>query len=189
MTSHMPSYVAWQNAAFAFAGLATAGVSLILVPGLPGVFGAGLALLMAGIAWSDWRDFVVPDILSGAALLLALGAAIAEREPSLQPLIPALLRAALLAAAFLAIRVGYRALRGHNGLGLGDVKLAGVGGVWLDWTDWPLMIEIAALSALAALLLYRAITKTPLRADTRLPFGLFLAPAIWIAWLVSRSAQ
>lgn len=179
----------WQKTAFAFAGLATAGVSLILVPGLPGVFGAGLALLMAAIAWSDWRDFVVPDILSGAAFVLGLGAAMIEDGPAIQLLVPSLLRAVLLAAAFLAIRIGYRALRGHNGLGLGDVKLAGVGGVWLDWMDWPLMIEIAALSALAALLLHRVITGTALRADTRLPFGLFLAPAIWIAWLVSRSAQ
>lgn len=185
MTSRMP----WQNAAFAAAGLAAAGASLIFVPGVPGFFGAGLALLMAAIAWSDWRDFVVPDIFSGAALVLGLGAAMAEDGLALQPLAYALLRAALAAGAFLAIRIGYRALRGHNGLGLGDVKLAGVGGVWLDWMDWPIMIEIAALSALAALLVHRAVTRTPLRADTRLPFGLFLAPAIWITWLMSRSAQ
>lgn len=186
MTSHMTSHMPWQNAVFAAPGLVAAGVSLVLVPGLPGVFGASLALLMVAIAWSDWRDFLVPDVLSGTALLLGLGAAIVEGGPSFQPLVPALIRAGLLAAAFLAIRVGYRTLRGRNGLGLGDVKLAGVGGAWLDWMDWPLMIEIAALSALIALLLHRAITGTVLRADTRLPFGLFLAPAIWIAWLVSR---
>ena len=179
----------WQKTAFAAAGLAAAGVSMILVPGLTGLFGAGLAVLMAAIAWSDWRDFVVPDILSGAALLLGLGAALVEGGSALQALVPALLRAILLAATFLAVRIGYRAWRGQNGLGLGDVKLAGVGGAWLDWMDWPTMIEIAALSALAALLVHRIVTGTALRADTRLPFGLFLAPTIWIAWLMARSAQ
>ena len=175
----------WQGIAFAAAGLAAACASLLAAPGAPGLFGAGLALLMAAIAWSDWRDFLVPDVLSATAFALGLVAAVFNDTDMAQALGHALLRAALLATAFLAIRVFYRALRGRQGLGLGDVKLAGVAGVWLDWRDWPVAIEIAALSALAALLLYRVVTRKPLRGDMRLPFGLFLAPSIWIAWLMS----
>ena len=43
----------------------------------------------------------------------------------------------------------YRRIRGRDGIGLGDVKLAGVAGVWLDWWVLPVAIEIAALAALA----------------------------------------
>ena len=47
----------------------------------------------------------------------------------------ALLRGAVLALLFLGLRALYRRLRGRDGIGLGDVKLAGVAGAWLDWTD------------------------------------------------------
>ena len=55
-------------------------------------------------------------------------------------------------ALFFGFRAGYRALRGVEGMGLGDVKLAAVAGVWLDWAFLPIVVEIAALSALAAAL-------------------------------------
>jgi leader peptidase (prepilin peptidase)/N-methyltransferase len=89
-----------------------------------------------------------------------------------------------LALSFQVLRAGYRRLRGREGLGLGDVKLAGVAGAWLDWTMMPVAVEIAALSALVAYLLRVWIRRRPLRAAGRLPFGLFLAPAIWLSWLL-----
>ena len=55
-----------------------------------------------------------------------------------------------MAIAFFSLRILYRRIRGHDGIGLGDVKLAGVAGVWLDWWVLPVAIEIAALAALAA---------------------------------------
>ena len=48
----------------------------------------------------------------------------------------------------------------------------------------PVAVEIAALTALTAALAYQLILRQPLKATTRLPFGLFFAPAIWIGWLV-----
>jgi leader peptidase (prepilin peptidase)/N-methyltransferase len=48
----------------------------------------------------------------------------------------------------------------------------------------PIVIEIAALSALTAVLINQVITRRALKPTTRLPFGLFLAPSIWIGWLV-----
>jgi leader peptidase (prepilin peptidase)/N-methyltransferase len=96
----------------------------------------------------------------------------------------ALVRAAVLALAFLSIRLLYHRLRTRQGLGLGDVKLAGVAGAWLDWTMLPVAVEIAALAALTGVLAHQLITRQDLKATTRLPFGLFFAPAIWIAWLL-----
>jgi len=58
-------------------------------------------------------------------------------------------RSAALALTFLAVRSGYARLRGRQGLGLGDVKLAGVAGTWLDWSMMPIAVELAAVAALS----------------------------------------
>jgi leader peptidase (prepilin peptidase)/N-methyltransferase len=79
---------------------------------------------------------------------------------------------------------GYRRWRGRDGLGLGDVKLAAVAGAWLGPVTIFAVIELAALSALGAYAVNAYLRKRPLRASAFLPFGLFLAPAIWIGWLV-----
>src|SRR5262249_9639211 len=96
----------------------------------------------------------------------------------------AMLRAAVLAACFFAIRELYYRIRGREGIGLGDVKLAAAAGAWLDWTAIPIAIEIAALTALATIALRQLVRGRPLRATGRLPFGLFFAPAIWLGWLL-----
>ena len=77
-----------------------------------------------------------------------------------------------------------RWLRGREGIGLGDVKLAGVAGAWLDWPIIPIAIEIAAVAALGAYLIRHFCFRRAVRPTTRMPFGLFLAPAIWIGWLL-----
>jgi leader peptidase (prepilin peptidase) / N-methyltransferase len=94
------------------------------------------------------------------------------------------LRGAIPALAFLGVRAAYRGWRGREGIGLGDVKLAGVAGVWLDWPTIPIAIEIAALAALGAYMIRHLYLRRNVRPTTRLPFGLFLAPAIWITWML-----
>jgi leader peptidase (prepilin peptidase)/N-methyltransferase len=78
-------------------------------------------------------------------------------------------------------------LRGREGLGWGDVKLAGVAGVWLDLVMLPIAIEIAALGAIAVYLWRQYSRSRPLRLESRLPFGAFLAPSIWLGWLLEAS--
>jgi len=48
----------------------------------------------------------------------------------------------------------------------------------------PLAIEIAAGAALLAYLTWRTLAKRPLEPAVLLPFGLFFAPAIWLAWFI-----
>jgi leader peptidase (prepilin peptidase)/N-methyltransferase len=167
------------------AGASTVVASLILLPNVYGVVGGGLAVLMIAIAIIDARRFIMPDELTAAALALGfLHAAIEEPDMVLQALATAALRGAIVALAFFGLRLLYRRVRGREGIGLGDVKLAAVAGVWLDWWTIPIAIEIAALVALAAYatrLLYRGGSVHPM---TKLPFGLFLAPAIWLSWLL-----
>jgi len=92
-------------------------------------------------------------------------------------------RALATALPFLALMAGYRWWRGRDGLGLGDVKLAGVAGAWLSIFTVFAVVELATLSALGAYFLAAAIRQRPLKATAMLPFGLFLAPAIWFGWL------
>jgi leader peptidase (prepilin peptidase)/N-methyltransferase len=160
-------------------------VSIAAAHGAAGWLGAGLALIMLAIAVVDAQRFLIPDSLNAAGLALGvvhsvvlgqgdIGAALAE----------AVLRAVLLVLAFFALRLMYARLRGRQGIGLGDVKLAAVAGSWLGWSTMPIAVEIAALSALSVYVLRRYALRHPLRPTSRLPFGLYFAPAIWVGWLL-----
>jgi leader peptidase (prepilin peptidase)/N-methyltransferase len=159
--------------------------SIVLVPDSRGAWGAGLAMLMVAIAAVDARRFIIPDELTAAALALGLAyAAVEDAGVWAQALAWAVLRGAIPALAFLGVRAAYRRWRGREGIGLGDVKLAGVAGVWLDWPTIPIAIEIAALAALGAYMIRHLYLRRNVRPTARLPFGLFLAPAIWITWML-----
>lgn len=159
--------------------------SLAAAPGVAGVMGGGLALIMLGVAVFDRRSLIIPDELNVAAFALGLcDAAILGPSGVVDGVLAALARGVCVAAVFLAVRVGYQRLRGREGLGLGDVKLAGVAGAWLDWPLIPIAVEVAALAALGAYLLHQRSGARSLRAAVKLPFGLFFAPAIWLCWLV-----
>ena len=165
--------------------LAAVAASIWAVPGLPGMQGAALALLMGAVSIVDARRFIIPNRLTAAALALALAnAATQNREAPLEGILDSLLRGAVLAGAFLAVREVHHRLRKREGIGLGDVKLAGVAGAWLGWTAMPIAVEVAALTGIAAYALRQFISGRPLHATGRIPFGLFLAPSIWLCWLL-----
>ena len=166
-------------------GVVACAVSLWAISGTQGILGAGLALLMLAIAVIDLRYFIIPNELTAAALALALLSAALDAMPStIESVAIALLRGAVTMLFFLAIRWVFRRLRQREGLGLGDVKLAFVAGAWLDWMLIPVAIEIAALAALVAYGAWRLSGSGIIDATSRLPFGLFFAPAIWLTWLV-----
>jgi len=109
--------------------------SLFFLPNAQGIVGASLAVLMIAIAFVDARRFIIPDELTAAAMALGfLHAALQASGSIVEALANAALRGAILAFAFLTLRILYRRLRGRDGIGLGDVKLAGVAGVWVDWS-------------------------------------------------------
>ena len=159
-------------------------VSLIAAPGWPGWFGAALALIAIAIAVIDARYFIIPNELSAACFALALAYAATTEAQPLQAVFFALLRGAVLALLFLGLRELYRRLRGRDGLGLGDVKLAGCAGAWLSWLAIPIAIEIAALAAIAVIAVRHYAGGRPLDAALKFPFGLFLASSIWLGWLI-----
>ena len=159
--------------------------SLAVSPGLQGAFGAALGLSMLAVAWTDSRRFIVPDALSGGAFALGILAAIVRKpDARFESLLTGLASAAFVAGLFLLIRVGYRVLRGREGLGLGDVKLAAAAGAWLSLTMLPVAVEIAAVSGLAAYLWRQRKRRRVARATARIPFGAFFALAIWVGWVL-----
>jgi leader peptidase (prepilin peptidase)/N-methyltransferase len=165
--------------------LAAVGASLLAAPGPDGLLGAFLAALMLAIAIIDSGRYVIPNELTAAALALALlRAGAVGPDAEWRAAIWAAFRAACVGLPFLALMAGYRRWRGRDGLGLGDVKLATVAGAWLGPVTIFAVIELATLSALGAYFVNAHLRRRPLRATAFLPFGLFLAPAIWIGWLV-----
>ena len=174
-----------RQALIVAAAVAAVTISIIAAPGTAGWLGAALALLAIAIAAIDARHFIIPDSLNAAGLALGLLCAATLGEGSLaEELGAAALRAGALALVFFLLRELYLKLRGHQGIGLGDVKLAAVAGAWLDWTAMPIAIEIAAVSALVVYAARHFIFRRPVHATTRLPFGLFFAPAIWLGWVL-----
>jgi leader peptidase (prepilin peptidase)/N-methyltransferase len=161
-------------------------VSFAVAPGVEGTLGGALGLLMLGIAAVDVRRFIVPNILSAGAFALGVThAAMAGPDSAFEGTLMALSRGALTAGLFLLVRIVYRRHRGRDGLGLGDVKLAGAAGAWLSLRMLPISIEIAAVTALAAYVFRQRKRARLVRAAGRIPFGAFFAPAIWLGWMLN----
>jgi leader peptidase (prepilin peptidase)/N-methyltransferase len=159
--------------------------SFAAAPGVIGSCGAGLALIMLAIAITDGRSVLIPDWLNATGLALGFAhAAALEPDQMLSGVGSAALRAVGLALMFYLVRYGYARIRGRQGLGLGDVKLAAVAGAWLDYAVIPIAIELAVLAALSGYLVRQIALRRPISATTRLPFGFFFAPAIWLGWLI-----
>jgi leader peptidase (prepilin peptidase)/N-methyltransferase len=138
---------------------------------------------MIGIASADARRFIVPDALSGGAFALGVvHAFVASPVSGAEGAVLALSRAVLAAGLLMLMRLAYRYLRGREGLGLGDVKLAAVAGAWLSLPMLSIAMEIAAIAALAAYALRQRKRLRLLRGASRVPFGAFFAPAIWLGW-------
>ena len=169
----------------ALLALVAIAASIKAVPGPAGYLGAALALLMLAIALVDARWFIIPDQLSAAGFALGLiNAAVVAPQEIGQAAALAFARGAALALLFYALRALYRRLRGRQGIGLGDVKLAAVAGAWLDWSTMPIAVEIAALAALGVIGVRHYASGQRLDAALKFPFGLFLAPSIWACWLL-----
>ncbi|RBP04659.1 leader peptidase (prepilin peptidase)/N-methyltransferase [Roseiarcus fermentans] len=175
---------------WSLAGAVVLLLSLAAAPGIEGALGGALGLSMLGVASADARRYVVPDALSGGAFALGvIHAAAANPDSGLEAPLMALARAAFAAGLFLLVRIAYRRFRRRDGLGLGDVKLAGAAGAWLSLPMLPIAIEIAALAALAAYVVRQRKRSRLLRAAGRVPFGAFFAPAIWLGWVMDTIQQ
>jgi leader peptidase (prepilin peptidase)/N-methyltransferase len=147
-----------------------------------------LAAMMAAIAAVDARSLRVPNSLNvvvalGGGIATWLGAG-APGESLAASAVAAVLGALLCGGSLLALREGFFRLRGVDGLGLGDVKLAAAGGIWVGWQLFAVAVLLAALGALATIGFW-SIAKGPWQRTSRIPFAAYLAPAIWLVWYLA----
>ncbi|MDP9413074.1 MAG: A24 family peptidase [Pseudomonadota bacterium] len=137
----------------------------------------GWWLLLLGLL--DFEHYWLPNRLTYPLILLGL-AATAWLQPML--LLHNIIGAGAGFALLSGMAAGYRKLRRRHGLGGGDAKLFAAAGAWLGWYTLPFVLLGSAVAALAVAL------AMPRRGGAflvqRLPFGAFLAPAIWILYLV-----
>jgi leader peptidase (prepilin peptidase) / N-methyltransferase len=171
-------------------GIGTALAFVLLGPNsqsLTGFFAALWWVAVVAIVRSDLERFIIPDWASfSIATLGVIHATIDAAQSPLGEGMPRMIGALLTGLAgfglFWVVRRIYRRARGRDGLGFGDVKLAGASALWLGPTDAAFALEIAALAALAVLLLN--LGRDCRIRDRAAPFGAFLAPAAWLTYVV-----
>ena len=169
------------------AGTAVLLAATVLGVGLSSALPAFLLLAVAAVLLTviDLRHrllpnrVVLPTLVLGAALLLVAALA----DGAWPALIRAVLGAAALFAAFLVL-----AVISPSGLGMGDVKLAAVLGLFLGWLGWgAVLVGAVAGFVVQALLALVLLALRRVRRDSDLPFGpaMLVGAALTIAVAVS----
>jgi leader peptidase (prepilin peptidase) / N-methyltransferase len=164
------------------AGLAVALVSVLSLPWPAAIASTLLGALMIAGAEADARTYLLPDSVTWGGLVSGIIAAAA-----LGPLDPwssagaAMMRAAGTAGALALLRISYARLRGREGLGFGDVKLAAAVGAWLPLASIPVCFALATCAALVTVLV-AFVRGQRVDATAKLPLGAFLCPTLWLVF-------
>lgn len=160
-------------------GLIAGSVALSLVGLAPRlVAGFFLAANLLHLCISDLRSFRIPNSVT---LLLATSGTLSTWLFTPDQLDLHLHMAAITGAGLFLISEVYFRLRKRDGLGLGDVKLAAAGALWVG----PAISQAILIAASAGLIvgLFRGATKRGTWNDP-LPFGPFLAAGLLLAWVI-----
>ena len=170
----------WFYPLIELAALAVALISLFVDNGADVWLDCLLGWWLLTLAWIDVRCWLLPDSLTLPLIIAGLAAAAAFDPEGLTD------RAFGAAAGYLGLRMValiYRALRGRDGLGGGDAKLLAAAGAWVGLRALPQVVLLAALAGLLAAACLR-LFGIRLGAQSAIPFGPFLALAIWLLWLM-----
>lgn len=139
------------------------------------IAGAALAGLVAALFAIDARARLLPNMITGPMAAAGLIAAWTSGAPFSAHLIG-------MVAGFMALALadlGYEALRGRPGLGMGDAKMLGAVGAWLGWTALADVVFLAAFMGVIWGVGLVALRKS----KGSIPFGPFLALGGWTIWL------
>lgn len=163
-------------------------VAVYLLGADPMLLLAATPVIIALSIWvviTDWRDLIIPDGaviaigLVGAALRIS--AASARNGSTLAGGLVAAFDGVLWGAALLLIREVYFRRRKHDGIGLGDVKLAAAYAVLVTASAFAWSLLLASVAAIASV--WFAGFRHG-REPKKIPFGAFLAPACCLTWIV-----
>ena len=181
---------AWAIGAFANRAIplvaAMAACGAIAVWTFHVVFGETAFLLSLCLAWGllvlavvDTLQFRLPDLLTlplAAAGLLAAAFLPAER------VLDHAVAGAIAYVALWSVAWSYRRIRGREGMGLGDAKLAAAAGAWLGLEPLPSVLLLASIGGIVWVA-FAAIFRGRAELSKHIPFGVPLSFAIWIVWL------
>jgi leader peptidase (prepilin peptidase)/N-methyltransferase len=128
------------------------------------------AAALVAITFIDLEHQIIPDVISLPGI--GVGLAVSLVSPLVTPL-DAVLGAVAGGGSLLAVAWAYRALRGVEGMGGGDVKLLAMIGAFLGWQS--IFVTVMAASIVGSVV--GIATMLYQRADAKLaiPFGPFLA--------------
>ena len=165
-------------------------VAFLIAPNIGGAACALLGWQLLLLGWLDARHWWLPHALS--ALLAASGLTLGGVAMAAIGLEITLVdRCIGMAGGFTALAIialGYRALRGREGLGGGDAPMLGAIGAWVGWAALPLIMLLAALVGIAIALITlmrRSQDKDGLPiGQMRLPLGTLMAMATPFALLL-----
>lgn len=138
-----------------------------------------LGWILLLLAVLDARHFWLPDALT--LPLAFLGLTLGPYATGMS-MADSWIGAALGYGLLMAISLGYRRLRGRDGLGLGDAKLLGAIGAWTGWQALPLILLFASTGGLLWALML-ALRGRNVDRHMRLPLGTFLCLAVGPALL------
>lgn len=140
-----------------------------------------LSCVFVCVAVVDARHRIIPDGFVAAGLGFAFFQAAFLGRPPWQE---AGLGLVVAGGSFALLRTAYRKLRGKEGMGAGDVKLAALMGATLGTWGWVLATLLASIAGslmgMALILTHKAFWGTPL------PFGAFLAVSSILVLFVFR---
>lgn len=166
-----------------------------LLAGLVGLLAVMLARTPADLVWAvfgwlllllaalDLRHHWLPLRLTALLALSGVAALFVAHGDMLASLAGG-------AAGFLgleAVRVGYRVLRGREGIGGGDPLLLGGIGLWMGWQALPFVVIVASLVGFGLIALWK-LRGAEVGPATRVPLGACLAIAAIGVWMAAARA-
>jgi len=142
----------------------------------------GILVLLA--AWIDWRQQIIPNEISLGLLSCGLAYGVIVPHLTWSALIGGVAAGAGSLGALAAI---FRLCRGHEGLGIGDIKFSAAAGAWVGWEGLAPMLALASAMALIMIMSKRIYLGHDITMSTRIPFGPYIGSALLIVWSVQAS--
>ena len=141
-----------------------------------------LGMLMIAGAEVDARTFLLPNLVTWGAIICGiLAAPLLNMTEPWTAVAATFARAGCVAGVLALFRAGYAWTRQTEGMGLGDIKLGAAIGAWLPLEVIPWCFGLATSGALLAVMFAR-LSGEPVSRTTKIPFGAFLCPALWIVF-------
>ncbi len=143
---------------------------------LEGISAALYLIILLDIAIIDWQHMIIPHTLSITGIFLGLGFSFFTHLG----IVHSLAGLALGAGIILAVSYGYKLIRGVIGMGGGDVMLMAMVGAFQGLWAVPAVLFGGALMGTVYAL---TVGRGKVVAETKLPFGTFLAAAAFVVLL------